>query len=101
MALLRPCLGCGRLTANSRCGGCARVRDRARGSTTERFGPGWASISKAIIERDGGICHICGQPGADTTDHLHPRAYGGDSTDLEMLAAAHRVCNSRRGARFA
>jgi 5-methylcytosine-specific restriction endonuclease McrA len=56
-------------------------------------------ISRAVIERDGGVCHICGREGADTADHLVPRSVGGDSTDTSLLAAAHRGCNSRRGAR--
>ena len=95
----RPCLDCGALTTGSRCGPCGRAQDRRRGTTVERFGQGWARISRAVIERDGGVCHICGEEGADTADHLVPRSVGGDSTDMGLLAAAHRACNSRRGAR--
>jgi 5-methylcytosine-specific restriction endonuclease McrA len=95
----RPCLDCGVLTTGSRCGPYSRVQDRRRGTTAERFGSGWARISRAVIERDQGVCHICGREGADTADHLVPRSAGGDSTDMGLLAAAHRACNSRRGVR--
>jgi 5-methylcytosine-specific restriction endonuclease McrA len=62
---------------------------------------GLGADSRLVIERDGGICHLCGPHGADTAHHLIPRAFGGDSTDMDLLAAAHRSCNSRRGARTA
>jgi len=39
--------------------------------------------------------------GADTADHLVPRSLGGESSDLGLLVAAHRSCNSRRAARTA
>ena len=51
------------------------------------------------IARDRGICWLCGRPGADTVDHVIPRALGGPDT-LDNLRAAHRVCNSRRGTRL-
>jgi 5-methylcytosine-specific restriction endonuclease McrA len=101
MPLLRPCLDCGALSSGSRCGPCARAQDRRRGTTVERFGSGWDRISRAVIARDDGICYICGESGADTAGHLVPRSLGGDSSDLDLLAAAHRACNSRRGARAA
>lgn len=56
-------------------------------------------IVPRVIRRDGGICHICGQAGADTADHVTPIAKGG-TDDMSNLAAAHHVpCNVRRGAR--
>jgi hypothetical protein len=67
MAVKRPCLDCGGLTTGSRCAGCARAQARRRGTTAERFGSGWATIS----------------------------------SDMDLLAAAHRACTSRRGARAA
>jgi 5-methylcytosine-specific restriction endonuclease McrA len=57
--------------------------------------------SRLVLERDHHICHICGLPGATTVDHLVPRAHGGDSSDTDLLAAAHRSCNSRRVAGLA
>ena len=101
MAILRPCLDCGVLAGGSYCPVCARQRDRRRGSTVQRLGSGWAAVSRRVILRDGGLCHICGLAGADTADHLLPRSLGSDSSDVEQLAAAHRSCTSRRGARVA
>jgi 5-methylcytosine-specific restriction endonuclease McrA len=98
MTVKRPCLSCGVLAAGSRCPSWVRAKDCERGTVTDRFGPGWARISRQVIARDEGICHICGEPGADTADHLLPRSLGGDSADMGLLAAAHRACNSRRGA---
>ena len=47
------------------------------------------------------ICWLCGQPGADTVDHIVPLSIdptlGEDPTNL---LPAHRSCNSRRGARL-
>ena len=51
-----------------------------------------------IIRRDGGICHICGKPGADTADHVIPVADGGTDDDANLAAAHHIPCNVRRGA---
>ncbi len=58
---------------------------------------GWKRISHAVLLRDAHTCGICGLPGADTVDHIIPRARGGDHTPAN-LRAAHRACNSRRGA---
>ena len=58
---------------------------------------GWDRTSKRVIARDGGICWLCELPGADTADHIVPRSKGGHHGDSN-LRAAHRVCNSRRGA---
>ena len=47
------------------------------------------------------ICWLCNQPGADTVDHIVPRSVAPELSEvLENLAPAHRVCNSKRGARF-
>ena len=103
MAIMRACLGCGQLSHGSRCGPCARAHDARRGTTTERFGAGWATISRKVIARDGGECQL-GLPGctfvATTADHVVARSLGGDS-DMSNLRAACRPCNSRRGARAA
>lgn len=56
-------------------------------------------IVPRIIRRDNGICHICGQPGADTADHLIAVADGGTDDPSNLAAAHHIPCNVRRGAR--
>jgi 5-methylcytosine-specific restriction endonuclease McrA len=30
----------------------------------------WRRLAKLVIEEEGGICWLCGQPGADTADHV-------------------------------
>ena len=60
---------------------------------------------RAIYKRDGGRCHLCGEP-VDlytreprmkaSVDHLVPRSQGGDNA-LHNLALAHKHCNSKRG----
>lgn len=99
----RPCLDCQRATRNgSRCPTCAQAhdqrRDQRRGTAAQRgYGYRWQRLSQQVIERDGGICHLCGKPGADTADHVTPKASGG-SDDPSNLRAAHRACNSAKGA---
>jgi len=51
-----------------------------------------------ILIRDGGICWLCGRPGANTADHIIPLAQGGHPYSELNLRAAHHSCNSRRGA---
>lgn len=62
----------------------------------KRTGRPWQRLKARIIRRDGGICHLCGQPGADTADHLQPVVHGGPVYDESNLAAAHQRCNRRR-----
>jgi 5-methylcytosine-specific restriction protein A len=78
------------------CPPCLRARDAARGTSTER-GLGWSYQKKRphILARDGGVCWICGGLGADSVDHVVPRARGGGNGD-ENLRAAHLSCNSAR-----
>jgi 5-methylcytosine-specific restriction endonuclease McrA len=37
------------------------------------------------MTRDRGVCYLCGEPGADTVDHIVP----GDDHSLPNLAAVH------------
>lgn len=47
------------------------------------------------------ICWLCGLPGADTVDHIVPLSVAPHLGEVaENLRAAHRTCNSSRGARF-
>jgi 5-methylcytosine-specific restriction endonuclease McrA len=70
----------------------------------ERNGGGrpWRRTVARVIRRDGGICHLCGQPGADSADHLVPRSQGGSDSLTNLRAAHHDVwpkCNRVRGDR--
>lgn len=68
----------------------------------KRTGRPWQRLKARVIRRDGGICHICGGPGADSADHLVPHSLGGTDT-LDNLAAVHHdippKCNRVRGNR--
>lgn len=66
---------------------------------------GWArarrQIGPSIVERDGLICQICGQPVDPqdlTLDHIYPQVRGG-THEPANLRVAHRSCNSKKGAR--
>lgn len=58
----------------------------------------YQTARKNVLVRDRGICWLCGRPGATTADHVVPLAMGGHPYDEANLRAAHRSCNSRRGA---
>ncbi len=64
----------------------------------KRTGRPWQRTKSRVIRRDDGICHLCGQPGATTADHLVPYSHGG-TDELGNLAAAHVDCNRVRGNR--
>jgi 5-methylcytosine-specific restriction endonuclease McrA len=51
-----------------------------------------------VLATKGRQCHLCGQPGATTADHLVPWSHGGPNT-WANLEPAHQGCNSARGAR--
>ena len=57
----------------------------------------WKKLRIEILKRDGYICWICGGDGADSVDHLISRHDGGNIWDRDNLAAAHKICNSRKG----
>lgn len=85
------------------------VSQARRGTTTERMGPGWQSISKRVIARDHGECQLrrAGCTGtATTTDHVVGRALARrwgwtlEQVNAENnLVAACRHCNSSKGER--
>lgn len=64
----------------------------------KRTGRPWQRIKARIVERDHGICHLCGLPGATTADHVIPHSRGGTDA-YDNLAAAHIDCNRIRGNR--
>jgi 5-methylcytosine-specific restriction endonuclease McrA len=55
--------------------------------------------TRRTLQEYGDLCIICGTPGADTADHVIPRAEGGAVYDLTNLGPAHSRCNSSRGKR--
>jgi endogenous inhibitor of DNA gyrase (YacG/DUF329 family) len=83
---------------------CAKRRARFVAAVVEVVDP------DAVFERDGWLCHLCGESidraltGWDrmgpTVDHLIPLVAGGEHS-YANVAAAHRSCNSRKGASLA
>lgn len=55
-------------------------------------------LTALTLETYGLTCHLCGEPGADTADHILPRSAGGDDS-LDNLRPAHGPCNYARAAR--
>lgn len=53
----------------------------------------WQRRKRQVFDRDNGICHVCGKPGADQLDHITPISQGG-THDLANLAPIHlRPCH--------
>lgn len=48
----------------------------------------WRSLRAYVLQRDGGICYLCGGLGADTVDHIVSVANGGTDA-LDNLASVH------------
>lgn len=60
-----------------------------QGSTRRaRLPADWPKRKAHVLKRDGRICHVCGQPGADGVDHVIP---GDDHSDANLKAIHHNV----------
>lgn len=82
-------------------------------ASSGRRGRPWARIRKQVLTEAGGICYLCGHPGAGDVDHrislAQWRAMGGHPEDPANLGAAHgalsrcstcgRCCNQAKGNR--
>lgn len=51
----------------------------------------WQKTRARILARDGHICYLCGQPGADAVDHKLNVAAGGTDDDDNLGAVHDRV----------
>jgi 5-methylcytosine-specific restriction endonuclease McrA len=57
-----------------------------------------AEFNEAVFAEYGRTCHLCGRPGADTSDHLIPTSVDPSLRwDIANARPAHRECNSERG----
>lgn len=81
-----PCLEADCFEYATRQGRCQKHQRPWQGSTRkQRLPKDWPTRRLIVLRRDKGICHLCGQPGADTVDHIQP----GDNHELTNLAPVH------------
>ena len=61
----------------------------------------WKAVRRAVFERDGWRCLVCGRPGALECDHFTPlqREPGQDPWDLNGLQTLCRACHLEKTAR--
>jgi 5-methylcytosine-specific restriction endonuclease McrA len=58
--------------------------------------PGWERLRRAVLNRDGGRCQLCGEPATDV-DHVVSRADRGGE-DMANLRALCAPCHRKRSA---
>lgn len=91
------CRDCGTPSPTPRCAACrppAAKRSRARHTGARPY-----RRARAGCLANDDTCWLCGLPGADTVDHVHPVALGG-TNDPANLRPAHAPCNRAKGARL-
>lgn len=49
----------------------------------------WKAIKRQVFTRDGHICWVCKQDGAEQVDAIVPESQGGSHADLNNLAPIH------------
>lgn len=54
------------------------------------------TFTAAVLALYGDRCHLCGEAGADTADHVVPRSKGGSWWALDNARPAHQPCNAAR-----
>jgi 5-methylcytosine-specific restriction protein A len=52
---------------------------------------GWEAMRRAVLDRDGGICWVCGGKGADTVHHLRSKGHAGRDDPRHMVAIHDRT----------
>jgi 5-methylcytosine-specific restriction endonuclease McrA len=73
-------------------------------ANTGRRGRPWRRIRQQVLDACN-VCWLCGQPGADTVDHIIPLSVLKATGRMELaedpgnLRSAHARCNSRRQAK--
>lgn len=113
------CADCGAVAQRkpgkqTRCPDCQAIADATRrgmsySARRHQVRAGDRTINHlALGERDGWLCHLCGDevehhtdcvdPLSATIDHVVPLARGGEHS-WENVRLAHRQCNSARGAK--
>ena len=61
----------------------------------------WKAVRRAVFDRDGWRCVLCGRPGALECDHVTPleREPGQDPWDLNGLQTLCRACHLEKTTR--
>lgn len=82
-----PCLETGCPNHATHQGRCQQHQRQAWAGSTrkKRLPPDWPTRRLIVLKKHGGICHLCGTPGADTIDHIIPN----DDHNLDNLAPVH------------
>ena len=62
-----------------------------------RWGGREAARIRARVLRESDVCWICGQPGADSVDHVVPRSKGGGNEPSNLRPAHLFPCNRAKG----
>lgn len=72
----------------------------ASSTRRERTVSGWEQQRRArrVIATHHGICHWCGQPGADEADHVIPLSEDGPDTEENMRPIHARPCHAEKTA---
>lgn len=67
---------------------------------SSRLPSDWKNRREIVMNRDKGICYLCGDPGADSVDHVNQSM--DDDHSLDNLAAVHDMmpphCHKRKTA---
>ena len=53
----------------------------------------WAAVRRAVFERDGWRCVLCGRAGRLECDHVTPLDQGGEPWDPDNLQTLCRACH--------
>jgi len=60
-----------------------------RGRVTSTYA--WRRLRDRILDRDKGVCYLCGRGGADTVDHVTSVARGGTDHPANLAAVHDRT----------
>jgi hypothetical protein len=92
---LRPCLGCGRPTGDTRCPACTRARDHARGTRQQRGYDRQYELAREQALATATHCTTCGaaftEDNPATGGHVVAIRNGGTASD--GVKAECRRCN--------